>query len=242
VDVLIAGEKARGRTVWLLGAVAVIVLFGPPASAHGETRSATYNVHGWCYGQGIDASWYRVSLPPRAAGIRATPRRRTVITGPDGVTTARVVRVRSRDGLRSVRWQVAEAHCEPGGPWSVGRVRFKVRFRQVPRRPPLGGRLAKRAARIWLYRRFEAYPYTQGKRLSCARRVNRSTRSCRFSFGIGDSSYRGKIRVSLFAEPNLDLHARLRFRYKGINHYCLAVLDRPRSSCIDIFRGRTRVD
>jgi hypothetical protein len=126
---LIAHVRRLGLIALATGAALALA-----PQAFGAERSKTFEVGGWCYGGGTDVSSYRIALPARAADLRPTPQRGTVLVSADGETTARVVQIFGlRNGSRVVRWRVEELDCEPGRPWSIGQQTFAVRFRVLPR-------------------------------------------------------------------------------------------------------------
>jgi hypothetical protein len=59
---------------------------------------------------------------------------------------------------------------------------------------------------------------------------------CRVRFAAGDTSYSGKAKVKVRVKANRP-QFRVRYRLRHVNHYCIAVLDRPRSACTDTVRG-----
>jgi hypothetical protein len=230
------------RLMRLTISVVAALLMLPVASASGEVRSETFEVSGTddC----LSDTGYELPLPPRAIKISPSPGLDAIFRDPStGEELAYVFDIAGRrDGSSEVTWAVTSSRCLTFGPWSAGPHTFSVSYGLLSPRPRLGAPRAKRLARKWLSRKFPFFRFSSFSRVRCRRGGPANSRACKVFFGAGDTSYRGSVRVSLFSKPNTSLFARLRYRLKHTNHYCIAVLDKPRSQCTDTIRGRARVD
>lgn len=235
------------RDIGLVVSGALLVLIAMqgvgPITAQADTRATTFEVAGSddCYGDSV----YRLGLPPRAIDISAMPAKGTSFYDP--ATAEKQAHVSGinglRDGSQEVKWRITSKRCETFGPWSAGMHDFVVSYKVMSRRPRLSVRSAERATRLLLKERFgNAYYHGYGKHLTCRRKQSKNTRKCKFSWVIGDGYYYGRTTVSLFSKPNTDLFARVAFRAKLLDEYCVYALDKSRSACTKTYRGKRRID
>jgi hypothetical protein len=161
------------------------------------------------------------------------------------------------EGVPAIRdtrqlYRPSDGHCCPTGGRLIRTVGYRDGSYQVlasaaprpPKRTPrpqlsVGG--AKYAAAEFLGRRYEEAWYSRsGAQLKCNRRVAINVRKCDFEFVIGDSGWRGWLRVAVTGY-GLKRVARIRYRVIHINEYCLFAEERSFRRCSDPERGQTQL-